>query len=163
MIDPVEAQFAVYRTAADQVRHVESRIETGRIAVDKLTADLATQKQSLVTTEATVAALAPRVNQNAVAATRFKALSGAGGPAAPYAGGRLLSPLPGQGQLSSRFGSRYDPYYHVWQLHAGIDLPAAAGTRGARHGQRASSARSLVRRLRVLHLHRARPVWPSSA
>ncbi|NUT23956.1 MAG: M23 family metallopeptidase [Hamadaea sp.] len=29
---------------------------------------------------------------------------------------------------SSDFGMRYDPYYHVWQLHAGVDLAADGGT-----------------------------------
>ncbi|WP_309227463.1 M23 family metallopeptidase [Micromonospora thermarum] len=49
----------------------------------------------------------------------------AGNPAS-YRGGRLSSPL--SGRLTSRFGTRFDPYYHVWQLHAGIDLAAATGT-----------------------------------
>lgn len=39
---------------------------------------------------------------------------------------RLVSPL--SGRLTSRFGTRFDPYYHVWQLHAGVDLAAPTGT-----------------------------------
>jgi murein DD-endopeptidase MepM/ murein hydrolase activator NlpD len=35
---------------------------------------------------------------------------------------------PVHGQKSSDFGMRYDPYYHVWQLHAGVDLAAPEGT-----------------------------------
>ena len=38
----------------------------------------------------------------------------------------LLRPV--QGTLTSRFGNRLDPYYHVWQLHPGIDLAAPPGT-----------------------------------
>jgi murein DD-endopeptidase MepM/ murein hydrolase activator NlpD len=29
---------------------------------------------------------------------------------------------------TSGFGMRYDPYYRVWQLHAGVDLAAPGGT-----------------------------------
>jgi murein DD-endopeptidase MepM/ murein hydrolase activator NlpD len=32
------------------------------------------------------------------------------------------------GRITSPFGNRLDPYYHVWQLHAGIDIAAPAGT-----------------------------------
>ena len=43
-----------------------------------------------------------------------------------YPGGRLLWPV--RGPITSGFGNRLDPYYHVWQLHAGIDVGAPAGT-----------------------------------
>jgi len=43
-----------------------------------------------------------------------------------YEGGRLLMPV--NGWKSSDFGQRYDPYYRVWQLHAGTDFAAAGGT-----------------------------------
>jgi murein DD-endopeptidase MepM/ murein hydrolase activator NlpD len=43
-----------------------------------------------------------------------------------YLGGRLMMPV--HGWKSSSFGTRYDPYYRVWQLHAGVDLAAAGGT-----------------------------------
>jgi hypothetical protein len=46
--------------------------------------------------------------------------------ATTYTGGRLLRPLAGP--ITSLFGNRQDPYYHVWQLHAGVDLGAPAGT-----------------------------------
>ncbi|MEH0820777.1 MULTISPECIES: M23 family metallopeptidase [unclassified Micromonospora] len=39
---------------------------------------------------------------------------------------RLRHPL--SGRLTSRFGTRFDPYYKVWQLHAGVDLAAPTGT-----------------------------------
>ncbi|HIW60947.1 MAG TPA: peptidoglycan DD-metalloendopeptidase family protein [Candidatus Stackebrandtia excrementipullorum] len=41
-------------------------------------------------------------------------------------GGKLLMPVAGW--KSSDFGNRYDPYYHVWQMHAGVDFAAAGGT-----------------------------------
>lgn len=40
-------------------------------------------------------------------------------------GARLLMPV--NGWKSSDFGMRYDPFFHVWQLHAGVDLAAAGG------------------------------------
>jgi murein DD-endopeptidase MepM/ murein hydrolase activator NlpD len=40
-------------------------------------------------------------------------------------GAKLLMPV--QGWKSSDFGMRYDPYYGVWQLHAGVDLAAGGG------------------------------------
>lgn len=40
--------------------------------------------------------------------------------------GRLLMPV--QGRFSSPFGMRFDPVYHVWRLHAGLDIAAPGGT-----------------------------------
>jgi murein DD-endopeptidase MepM/ murein hydrolase activator NlpD len=40
--------------------------------------------------------------------------------------GKLLMPVVGW--KSSDFGERYDPYYRVWQLHAGADFAAAGGS-----------------------------------
>jgi murein DD-endopeptidase MepM/ murein hydrolase activator NlpD len=41
-------------------------------------------------------------------------------------GGGLLMPV--HGWKSSDFGERYDPFYRVWQLHAGTDFAAGGGT-----------------------------------
>jgi murein DD-endopeptidase MepM/ murein hydrolase activator NlpD len=35
--------------------------------------------------------------------------------------------MPVEGWKSSDFGMRYDPYYRVWQLHAGTDFAAGSG------------------------------------
>ncbi|GAA2527880.1 M23 family metallopeptidase [Winogradskya humida] len=48
------------------------------------------------------------------------------GGGAAYSGGALLMPV--HGWKTSDFGSRYDPYYHVYQLHAGTDIAAPGGT-----------------------------------
>jgi murein DD-endopeptidase MepM/ murein hydrolase activator NlpD len=40
-------------------------------------------------------------------------------------GARLL--MPTKGWKSSDFGNRFDPYYGVWQLHAGVDIAAGGG------------------------------------
>jgi murein DD-endopeptidase MepM/ murein hydrolase activator NlpD len=42
------------------------------------------------------------------------------------ASGDLLMPV--HGWKSSDYGRRYDPYYGVWQLHAGVDIAAGGGT-----------------------------------
>jgi murein DD-endopeptidase MepM/ murein hydrolase activator NlpD len=43
-----------------------------------------------------------------------------------YSGGKLRRPVPGP--VTSPFGNRFDPYYHVWQLHAGLDMAAGLGS-----------------------------------
>jgi murein DD-endopeptidase MepM/ murein hydrolase activator NlpD len=40
-------------------------------------------------------------------------------------GARLLMPV--RGWKSSDFGMRFDPFFRVWQLHAGVDLAASGG------------------------------------
>ena len=47
------------------------------------------------------------------------------GVGSAYSGGRLLMPV--RGWKSSDFGYRFDPYYRVWQLHAGTDIAAGSG------------------------------------
>jgi murein DD-endopeptidase MepM/ murein hydrolase activator NlpD len=44
----------------------------------------------------------------------------------PSTGGSILA-MPVNGWKSSDFGRRYDPYYGVWQLHAGTDFAAPSG------------------------------------
>lgn len=41
------------------------------------------------------------------------------------AGAKFL--MPTKGWKSSDFGNRFDPYYGVWQLHAGVDIAAGGG------------------------------------
>jgi len=36
--------------------------------------------------------------------------------------------MPVHGPETSAFGWRFDPFYHRWQLHAGVDIGAAGGT-----------------------------------
>ncbi|SCG69361.1 M23 family metallopeptidase [Micromonospora inositola] len=60
-----------------------------------------------------------RVRRVPAAAAPARSVATAGG--APL--GRPLS-----GRLTSEFGTRFDPYYHVWQLHPGVDLAAPIGT-----------------------------------
>ncbi|MGC9666846.1 peptidoglycan DD-metalloendopeptidase family protein [Planosporangium sp. 12N6] len=47
--------------------------------------------------------------------------------ATPPSGGGAFFIMPTAGWKSSDFGMRYDPYYKVWQLHAGVDIAAPMG------------------------------------
>ncbi|MEV4654415.1 M23 family metallopeptidase [Micromonospora sp. NPDC049301] len=61
--------------------------------------------------------------------SRVRAVPALAAPArtvATVGGGRLGRPL--SGRLTSKYGTRFDPYYHVWQLHSGVDLAAPTGT-----------------------------------
>ncbi len=63
-------------------------------------------------------AIATRIQQTATAVTPLAGTS--------YGGHTLRRPV--SGPITSPFGNRFDPYYHVWQLHTGVDIGAAAGT-----------------------------------
>jgi murein DD-endopeptidase MepM/ murein hydrolase activator NlpD len=89
-----------------------------------LSAAIASGEADLSRSEAAVRALQQQVD-NGVRTTL------ANTPAAPnatanYGGGKLHRPVPGR--VGSKFGNRFDPWYHVWQLHAGVDMVAAFGS-----------------------------------
>lgn len=58
----------------------------------------------------------------------WEARNNTGGAGTPTVrpGARLVMPV--RGWKTSNFGYRYDPYYKVWQLHAGIDVAAPGGS-----------------------------------
>jgi murein DD-endopeptidase MepM/ murein hydrolase activator NlpD len=53
--------------------------------------------------------------------------TGGSGSTVHDAGAYFLTPVAGA-YKSSDYGWRFDPYYHVSQLHAGVDLAVGAGT-----------------------------------
>jgi murein DD-endopeptidase MepM/ murein hydrolase activator NlpD len=59
---------------------------------------------------------------------RSRAKSGGGGTAPSEMRPGAFFLMPVRGWKSSNFGMRYDPYYHVYQLHAGVDLAAPGGS-----------------------------------
>jgi murein DD-endopeptidase MepM/ murein hydrolase activator NlpD len=76
--------------------------------------------------------------RDAAARERERQRSGSGGgggggggsqprDAVPPPGGGAFLIMPTVGWKSSDFGMRYDPYYKVWQLHAGTDIAAPSG------------------------------------
>jgi murein DD-endopeptidase MepM/ murein hydrolase activator NlpD len=99
-------------------------IDGPRNRVLALSAAIASGEADLTRSESAVRSLQQQVN-NGVQTTLA---NGSPAPAATksYGGGRLRRPVPGR--IGSPFGNRFDPWYHVWQLHAGVDMAAAMGT-----------------------------------
>jgi murein DD-endopeptidase MepM/ murein hydrolase activator NlpD len=89
-----------------------------------LSAAIASGEAELARTESAAQSLQQQVNDS----IREALTSDKPVPASPAtsAGGKLRRPV--SGPTTSRFGNRLDPYYHVWQLHAGMDIAAPAGT-----------------------------------
>jgi murein DD-endopeptidase MepM/ murein hydrolase activator NlpD len=105
------------RAAADRVGQGAYRVRRADAVLAARRADLRVQQDRL---DAMRRAAEGKAR---AAAERYRA--GQPGSSGRFRG-ELLKPV--SAPLSSTFGMRYDPYYHVWQLHAGIDLAAAAGT-----------------------------------
>jgi murein DD-endopeptidase MepM/ murein hydrolase activator NlpD len=108
-----DAQVAAQRARAAVVRLTQSRRSALVLARSQRSAVLA-RYEAARAEEARI--------RNALRNWHDKTGDGGG----DYAGGDLRMPV--HGWKSSNFGSRYDPYYRVWQLHAGTDFAAGGGT-----------------------------------
>jgi murein DD-endopeptidase MepM/ murein hydrolase activator NlpD len=106
------------QTAAERARAVVVTLAASRA---KALAVAKSQRAAVLAKYAEAKAEEARI-RNALRA--YAANGGRGG--GPYLGGKLLMPV--HGWKSSDFGERYDPYYRVWQLHAGVDFAAGGGT-----------------------------------
>jgi murein DD-endopeptidase MepM/ murein hydrolase activator NlpD len=111
------AQAAAVRAKAALTRIADARRAALRVANAQRGAVLARYR--------TAKAAEQRVQDALRAWSRRQSSSGAGTDE-HYAGGNLLMPV--NGWKSSNFGERYDPYYRVWQLHAGADFAAGGGS-----------------------------------
>jgi murein DD-endopeptidase MepM/ murein hydrolase activator NlpD len=107
------AQRAAEKAQAAVVALANTRREALAVANSQRAAVLAKYKQAKAEEARIEAALRAWSNKGGV-------ITSMGG------GGRLLMPV--LGWKTSDFGERYDPYYRVWQLHAGTDFAAAGGT-----------------------------------
>ena len=148
-IETLTAARRVARTAQDETGLAKRAAEdAARVATEKLADARSAQtaaeraRTAVITLTANRAkALAVANSQRAAVLAKYKqakdeesrirnalrayaAKDGGGG--GPYLGGKLLMPV--HGWKSSDFGERYDPYYRVWQLHAGADFAAGGGT-----------------------------------
>jgi len=103
-----DAQMAVIRLA-------NSRSAALAVAKSQRAAVLAKYRAAKAEEDRVVAALQSWEDKN-----------GGGSGSGSYRGGTLRTPV--HGWKTSDFGSRYDPYYRVWQLHAGVDLAAPGGS-----------------------------------
>ncbi len=152
--DAADAALAAAATARDQAaaarQAAADALAAAQAAADAATADeaavtalIATQAQAVAGADAQRAAVLAQYNELKAQSDRIEAQlralaaasgarprsgsgSGAGAPA-PHAGKILITPVRGAWK-SSDFGMRFDPYYKVWQLHAGVDLAAPGGT-----------------------------------
>jgi murein DD-endopeptidase MepM/ murein hydrolase activator NlpD len=105
------AEASAERAQAAVVTLANSRRTALAIAKSERAAVLAKYRQAKAEEARIEAALAAWERRNRVAGSVH---------------GKLLMPV--MGWKSSDFGERYDPYYRVWQLHAGADFAAAGGS-----------------------------------
>ncbi|MFE9690237.1 peptidoglycan DD-metalloendopeptidase family protein [Micromonospora sp. NPDC005806] len=113
--DPAGAPPIAVADTADLVDTPTGRAAALSAAITSGQAELARRQRDETT-------IRQEIDRRARAAT----LPAPASEATTRGGGRLGRPLAGR--LTSRFGVRFDPYYHVWQLHPGVDLAAPAGT-----------------------------------
>lgn len=118
-----QAQRVVALVAMRQ--RAASIAEANRSATLARYADLQAQSQAI---EAQLAAIAEAARAAAARAAAERAAQNSGGSAAPAtSSGLFIWPVSGF-YISDGFGMRFDPYYKVWQLHAGVDLAVGSGT-----------------------------------
>jgi murein DD-endopeptidase MepM/ murein hydrolase activator NlpD len=131
-----EAEAARLATAAT-LAAAEVAEEEAALAVDEAAVLAETKAEALEVAEAERDDSLRRYEEAQDAAARIEAelreweanqaapeappAAGAPGPAGGFV-------LPTHGWQSSAFGMRFDPFFGVWQLHAGVDIAAPGGT-----------------------------------
>jgi murein DD-endopeptidase MepM/ murein hydrolase activator NlpD len=121
----VTAQSAAEQAAATVRALVAQTAQSEAVANQERTAVLARYEELKVESDQIAAQLRADAAQEAARA-RAQGGTDSGNATPPRVGAFFLMPV--HGWKSSNFGMRYDPYYHVWQLHAGVDLAAGGGT-----------------------------------
>ncbi|SDY70496.1 Murein DD-endopeptidase MepM and murein hydrolase activator NlpD, contain LysM domain [Micromonospora pattaloongensis] len=109
------AQAEAEAAAAEVAALVAQRENALQVARQERSASLAKYRQAKNE--------AARIAAELAAWERRQRPSSGGGTLRP--GAKLL--MPTNGWKSSDFGMRFDPYYNVWQLHAGMDIAASGG------------------------------------
>jgi murein DD-endopeptidase MepM/ murein hydrolase activator NlpD len=124
-----EAAAAAARRALARATRAEQAAESAAFQVQALITE---RQQALRIAEAgraeTMARYAELKAESARIAAEIRALAKRKGVRAPIGSVGARLPMPVHGWKSSDFGMRYDPYYGVWQLHAGTDFAAAGGS-----------------------------------
>jgi len=110
------AQASVERAAAALESLAAQRAQALTVAREERTASLARYRQARIE--------AARVEAELRAWERRQRAKSQSGPTL-RPGARFLMPV--RGWKTSDFGMRYDPFFHVYQLHAGVDLAAGGG------------------------------------
>src|SRR5690606_28844998 len=104
----------------------EDTVSAAQYARDTLADRLSTLRSLLRTADAEVAQLREVTASDLSTAPTFPGAPDTGVRPGLVGGGTLRWPVVGP--MTSGFGNRFDPYYRRWQLHAGIDIAARAGT-----------------------------------
>ncbi|MEV0896328.1 M23 family metallopeptidase [Actinoplanes sp. NPDC049802] len=124
------AAEAAEQAAADRLRDARNAQAAAIRARDALHRLVLTRKTALRAAETQRAAVLARYRAAVRAESRVRSSmrgwENRAGVGSRYPGGRLLMPV--HGWKSSDYGNRYDPYYRVWQLHAGADFAAGSGS-----------------------------------
>ncbi|GAA2679181.1 M23 family metallopeptidase [Actinoplanes palleronii] len=121
--EAAEAEAAAKLQAAQtaQVDAVRARRDVYQLVLARRTAlSAANAQRATVLAQYRVALMAERKTRTVLRTRETRA----GYPGRYH--GQLLMPV--HGWKSSDYGNRYDPYYRVWQLHAGTDFAAGSGT-----------------------------------
>jgi murein DD-endopeptidase MepM/ murein hydrolase activator NlpD len=119
-----EAQRALdsNRAAADEARRAADGVQA---LINQRTRAQATADQERAAVLAQYNELKAQSERIAAELRAAKPVRGAPVIRQPGPGAFFL--MPTRGWKSSDFGMRYDPYYRVWQLHAGVDIAAPMG------------------------------------
>lgn len=118
--DGANGQLSAVTGASERITYLTDQLAGAVDSRDAITTKLAELNKQLKKANAIVSRF-----QRAAATDIAAGVPNPGRPAG-YTGGALLWPV--RGQVTSEYGNRYDPYYHSWQLHAGIDIAAPSGT-----------------------------------
>jgi murein DD-endopeptidase MepM/ murein hydrolase activator NlpD len=128
-LDVAQRQEAVAELAQQRVTHlVEERKQALAVAQQEKAAGAKQYAEAQAESRRIAAALreaARKAREEARRKQQGKPRPGTPRPGKPSAGSVLTMPV--NGWKSSDFGRRYDPYYNVWQLHAGTDFAAPGG------------------------------------
>jgi murein DD-endopeptidase MepM/ murein hydrolase activator NlpD len=120
----LEAKHAIGRaqTAAARAKQAERRV-AGLAAQRKRALGVARHER-----RATMVRYAQLRVESRRIAEQIRAMAAGGHFLAIVGIGPSRLPMPVHGWKSSDFGMRFDPFYRVWQLHAGVDIAANGGT-----------------------------------
>jgi murein DD-endopeptidase MepM/ murein hydrolase activator NlpD len=117
------------RGMVSQARGAQSEAESAQSQVVQLVSlrkkALRIAQQEKTANAKQYAALQAESRQISAALRAAATFANGSGGSQPRGDGTLSKPVTGW--KSSDFGMRYDPYYNVWQLHAGTDFAAPAG------------------------------------
>ena len=119
---------AAAEAAEAAVAAAQTEVDNAQAAEDELTDLLAARQTALTVAEDEKEASLRRYADAKAESERIGAQlrdAGAGHNTGAASGSGFVMPV--NGWKSSDFGNRYDPYYQVWQLHAGTDFAAAGG------------------------------------